>query len=99
MKTFIYPDTLVLTNAIGAVAGVGTTLSFLPQIVRVFKTRSVSGLSIYMFLIHSTGVGLWVAYGVMVNDYIIILFNAITFFFNMIILSFFLQEYYCFLLV
>lgn len=84
---------IIITRSIGFLAGIGTTVSFFPQMVRVVRTRSVSDLSIYMFLIHSTGVGLWVAYGVLVNDFIIILFNCITFIFNMVILSFFIRSY------
>lgn len=84
---------IVMTKSIGFLAGVGTTVSFFPQIVRVVRTKSVSDLSIYMFLIHSTGVGLWIVYGVLVHDFIIVLFNCITFVFNMVILSFFIKSY------
>lgn len=83
----------ILTKAIGFLAGIGTTVSFFPQMVRVIRTKSVSDLSIYMFLIHSTGVTLWVAYGVLVNDMIIVLFNCVTVVFNTVILSFFIRGY------
>ena len=86
----LYP---ILTKAIGFLAGTGTTVSFFPQMIRVIRTRSVSDLSIYMFLIHSTGVSLWVAYGVLVDDMIIVLFNCVTALFNMVILSFFIRGY------
>lgn len=79
-----------LIRAIGLVAGTGTTVSFLPQVVRVVRTRSVADLSLSMFLIHSTGVVLWVAYGVLVGDWIIVGFNTATLCFNAAILSFFL---------
>lgn len=74
-------------------AGTGTTVSFFPQMIRVIRTRSVSDLSIYMFLIHSTGVGLWVAYGILVDDLIIVLFNCVTIIFNLVILSFFIRDF------
>lgn len=86
----LYP---ILTKVIGFLAGTGTTVSFFPQMIRVIRTQSVSDLSIYMFLIHSTGVSLWVAYGVLVDDMIIILFNCVTALFNMVILSFFIRGY------
>jgi MtN3 and saliva related transmembrane protein len=86
----MYP---IITKAIGFLAGIGTTVSFFPQMIRVIRTKSVSDLSIYMFLIHSTGVSLWVAYGVLVDDVIIILFNCITVVFNMVILSFFIRDF------
>lgn len=83
----------ILIKTIGYLAGTGTTVSFLPQMIRVVRTRSVSDLSIYMFLIHSTGVSLWIVYGIYMKDLIIILFNGITIFFNLVILSVFLQSF------
>ena len=85
----------IITKVIGFLAGAGTTVSFFPQMIRVIRTKSVSDLSIYMFLIHSTGVSLWVAYGVLVDDMIIVLFNCVTALFNMVILSFFIREHLC----
>ena len=73
---------------IGTLAGVGTTVSFLPQLIRVVKTRSTKDLSVYMILIHFSGVSLWVAYGVLVHDFIIVGFNAVTFLFVLVILMF-----------
>lgn len=84
----------ILVKSVGYLAGTGTTLSFLPQMIRVVQTRSVSDLSIYMFLIHSSGVSMWIIYGIFMKDTIIILFNAITMFFNLVILSVFLQSWY-----
>jgi MtN3 and saliva related transmembrane protein len=86
----LYP---IITKAIGFLAGTGTTVSFFPQMIRVIRTKSVSDLSIYMFLIHSSGVSLWVAYGLLVDDMIIVLFNCVTALFNIVILSFFIREH------
>ena len=86
----LYP---IITKAIGFLAGTGTTVSFFPQMIRVIRTKSVSDLSIYMFLIHSSGVSLWVAYGLLVDDMIIVLFNCVTASFNIVILSFFIREH------
>ena len=83
-----------LVKTIGFLAGTGTTVSFFPQMVRVIRTGSVADLSIYMFLIHSTGVCLWVSYGVLVGDMIIVAFNCVTAFFNLIILSYFISSYF-----
>lgn len=82
-----------LVKTIGFLAGTGTTVSFFPQMVRVVRTGSVADLSIYMFLIHSTGVCLWVSYGFLVGDMIIVAFNCVTAFFNLIILSYFISSY------
>lgn len=83
----------IITKVIGFLAGTGTTVSFFPQMIRVIRTKSVSDLSIYMFLIHSTGVSLWVAYGVLVDDVIIVLFNCVTAIFNIVILLFFIRDF------
>lgn len=83
-----------LQQTIGYIAGVGTSVSFFPQLLHVIRNQSVKDLSPFMFMIHSTGAGLWVVYGNMVNDTIIILFNSITLFFNVIILIFFILGYY-----
>ena len=82
----------IITRTIGVLAGTGTTVSFFPQMVRILRTGSVSDLSISMFLIHSTGVSLWVVYGVLVGDMVIILFNGFSVLFNLIILSFFFRN-------
>jgi len=86
---------MVLQDVIGYLAGVGTTLSFFPQMVRVIRTGSVGDLSVFMFLIHSTGVLLWVFYGFMINNIIIIFFNSITLIFNFVILMYFIKDHFC----
>jgi len=63
---------------IGALASVLTTISFIPQVWRVWKTRSARDLSLPMYLIFTTGVALWLVYGVMLGSWPIIVGNAIT---------------------
>jgi MtN3 and saliva related transmembrane protein len=94
-KKILYNNRMstLLIKSVGYLAGTGTTLSFLPQMIRVVRTGSVSDLSIYMFLIHSSGVSLWIVYGIFMKDSIILLFNAITMLFNLVILSVFLKSF------
>lgn len=80
-----------LIKAVGLVAGTGTTVSFLPQVIRIFRSSSTHDLSLSMFLIHSTGVVLWVVYGVLLKDWIIVGFNTATLCLNAAILSFFVR--------
>lgn len=80
-------------DVIGIGAGVGTTISFLPQMFRVIRTKSVQDLALGMFLIHSTGVSLWVIYGFMIHNFIIIGFNMLTLIFNTVILSYFVRDF------
>ena len=83
----------MLITTIGLLAGTGTTVSFFPQMVRIIRTGSIEDLSIHMFLIHSAGVCLWVVYGVLMKDLIIIFFNCVTAIFNLVILSYFISAY------
>lgn len=52
-----------MTDLIGYLAAGLTTLSFLPQALHTFRTRDVSGISLGMYTLFTTGVALWVAYG------------------------------------
>jgi MtN3 and saliva related transmembrane protein len=72
-------------NLIGLGAGMGTTFSFLPQVIHIIKTSNIDGLSPFMILVHFSGVGLWIIYGILKYDKIIISFNSITLFFIILI--------------
>jgi MtN3 and saliva related transmembrane protein len=63
---------------IGLLAGALTSISFVPQAWRIWKTRSAKDLSLPMFLIFSAGVVLWLTYGLLSKDIPIILTNVIT---------------------
>jgi MtN3 and saliva related transmembrane protein len=63
---------------IGALASALTTIAFVPQVWRVWKTRSTHDLSLPMYSIFTTGVALWLVYGVMIGSWPIIVGNAIT---------------------
>jgi len=77
-----------LTTTIGLVAAFLTTVAFLPQVIKTWKTKSAKDLSLGMFLIFSTGVLLWLIYGLLVNDLPIILANIFTLSLSTIILYF-----------
>jgi MtN3 and saliva related transmembrane protein len=66
------------TEALGLVAGALTTLAFLPQVLKTWQSRSASDLSLGMFLLFSTGVLLWLIYGIRLNARPIIIANALT---------------------
>lgn len=67
-----------LIQLIGIVAGICTTLAFLPQVMKTWKTKSAKDLSLGMFSIFSLGVALWVYYGILIKDVPIILANGLT---------------------
>lgn len=66
------------THMIGSLAGLGTTVSFSPQVIRLFRTKDIAGVSLPMFLIHGAGVCLWVVYGMLIDDPIVLAFNGVT---------------------
>jgi MtN3 and saliva related transmembrane protein len=73
---------------IGLVAGTLTTLSFVPQVVRAWRTKSVNDLSLAMLLTFSIGVALWMAYGIALGELPIILTNSVTLGLALILLVF-----------
>lgn len=63
---------------LGLVAGGCTTIAFLPQVLKTWKSRSAKDLSLGMFSFFCFGVLLWLIYGIMVNDIPVIAANAMT---------------------
>jgi MtN3 and saliva related transmembrane protein len=63
---------------VGYFAGFLTTLSFLPQVVKTWKSKSASDLSLGMFSVFSVGVLCWLSYGVLLQEPPIIFWNTIT---------------------
>ena len=67
-----------IVNLTGSLAGCLTTIAFIPQVVRTWKTRSAQDISLFMFLLFSCGVLLWLTYGIMLHALPIIVANGIT---------------------
>ena len=67
-----------LTDLVGYVAATLTTCSFVPQALQTFRTRDVSGISLGMYSVFTTGVALWLAYGLALQAWPIVVANAIT---------------------
>ena len=65
-------------DLIGALAAVLTTVAFVPQAWLTWKTRSAQGVSIGMYSIFTSGVALWLAYGMIIDAWPVIIANAIT---------------------
>ena len=65
-------------DLIGAAAATLTTISFLPQALKTFRSRDVSGISLGMYSLFAAGVALWLVYGVLLGDVPIVVANAIT---------------------
>ena len=65
-------------NTLGLIAGTLTTLAFVPQVVKTWRTRSTHDISLGMFALFSTGLVLWLAYGVLIGSWPIVLTNVVT---------------------
>jgi MtN3 and saliva related transmembrane protein len=66
------------TTTIGLLAGFLTTIAFVPQVGRIWRTRSARDVSLATFVAFTLGVALWLLYGVMIGEISIILWNAVT---------------------
>ncbi len=67
-----------LIEAIGIVAGILTTLSFIPQVIKIWQSRSAEDISTTMFLLFLVGILLWLLYGLLRDSLAIILANSVT---------------------
>jgi MtN3 and saliva related transmembrane protein len=76
-----------LTQLVGTLAATLTTLAFVPQVLRAWRTKSVADLSIGMLVAFTTGVALWTVYGIALGELPIIIANAVTFVLALILLS------------
>jgi len=65
-------------DLLGYAAAILTTASFLPQTLKSWRTRDLSGISLGMYGLFTLGVALWLAYGVALGSWPIIAANAIT---------------------
>ena len=63
---------------LGLVAGSCTTIAFLPQVLKTWKSRSAKDLSLGMFSFFCFGVLLWLIYGIMMRDIPVIAANMMT---------------------
>ena len=63
---------------VGYTAAGLTTLSFVPQVWQTWRTRDVSGISFWMYVVFATGVFLWLVYGLLVGAWPIVVANAVT---------------------
>ena len=67
-----------MNDITGLIAGILTTIAFLPQAMQIYKTKHTKDLSLSMFLIFSLGVLTWAIYGFMLGAYPVIIANGLT---------------------
>jgi len=77
----------MLATVIGTVAGTLTTAAYLPQVVKVWRSRSVGDISLQMYILVVTGASFWVVYGLMLMQWPVIIANAVSLLFTATILA------------
>ncbi|HJZ19157.1 MAG TPA: SemiSWEET transporter [Candidatus Nanoarchaeia archaeon] len=66
-----------LTIIVGFFAGALTTVSYIPQAIKVWKSKSTKDLSLITFLLLILGLSLWLTYGILLKDLPLIIANAV----------------------
>jgi MtN3 and saliva related transmembrane protein len=77
---------MLIGEILGYVAGICTAVVFLPQTLQTIKSKNVEGLSLFTYIIYCIGMVSWILYGIYLHSVQMILFNAISLFFAVIIL-------------
>jgi len=67
-----------MPELIGSLAAVLTTLSFIPQVIKVLKERQTAGISLGMYSLFTLGVALWLVYGIMIGRAPVYVANGVT---------------------
>jgi len=65
-------------DLIGYCAAILTTAAFVPQALKSWRSRDLSGVSLSMYSLFTLGVALWLLYGILLQSWPIILANLIT---------------------
>lgn len=73
---------------VGYIAATLTTISFIPQVIQVVKTKDTSSISLGMYTLFVVGVAMWLVYGLVIGDLPMIISNAITTVLSSVILGY-----------
>jgi MtN3 and saliva related transmembrane protein len=80
------------TTIIGNLAACLTTISFLPQAIKVIKTKDTHSISLPMYVLFVLGVAFWLIYGTLIDSPPIVIGNSITLLFAGVILWYKIKE-------
>ncbi len=69
---------MTITNFIGSAAATLTTIAFIPQAWKVWQTKHTADISMGMYVLFTIGVALWLAYGILLESWPIIMANSFT---------------------
>ena len=76
----------IFFEMLGYLAGICTAIVFLPQTIQTIRDKNVSGLSLGTYIIYCVGMIAWILYGSYLHSIQMILFNAVSLVFAVIIL-------------
>jgi MtN3 and saliva related transmembrane protein len=82
----VLEDLVIWADIIGSVAGILVLSSFIPQLLKAYKTKRMSDVSIHLLIFIASGMFLWVLYGFIRSDPVIIGTNATGFALNVTLL-------------
>ena len=80
-------DQLITPNTFGFIAAALTTIAFLPQVIKTWKSKKADDVSIVMLLMFITGLLFWIIYAIETNALPVLIANIITFILNVTILT------------
>ena len=78
---------MTLPDVLGMIAGSLTTIAFVPQVVKTWRSKSTHDISYGMFILFSLGLLLWLAYGIVIDALPIIVSNLVTLLLALVILG------------
>jgi len=73
-------------EVIGIIAGALSCTTFLPQVIKTWKSKSTKDVSLNMFIIASVSTTLWLVYGILIHSISIIGTNIVVLFFSLVML-------------
>jgi MtN3 and saliva related transmembrane protein len=71
---------------VGIVSSVLTAVSMLPQLIKVIREKDAENVSIVMLSVLLAGLAMWIYYGVLIKDLIIIVSNSFSVLLNVVLL-------------
>lgn len=63
---------------IGGIAAILTTAAYIPQFIKVFREKNTKSLSLGMYILITTGLAVWLIYGLMIDSPSVIFANGVT---------------------
>jgi len=77
----------MINEIVGIIAGALSCTTFLPQVIKTWKSKSTKDVSLTMFIIASISTALWLIYGILIHSFSIIATNIVVLIFSLIMLG------------